>query len=133
MMLDNKIEVHFFLSRNWSNVYIVTFWNVIIFNVGSFNLSLENMLRCTFATFRLEIPWFGLNSMVTGIAMSLLMITATNDSWIFLRLCRCWCPHFQRFSPLAFHFYWNLLFFELVVILLHSLYHCWWLLCLGKW
>ena len=54
---------------------MVSFWEVMIFSVGSLIFIAENMLRCASATLTLKLPLCGLILSVTGVVMRLLMMT----------------------------------------------------------
>lgn len=66
------------------NVFIVIFWEVMIFNVRSFNFIAENMFRWAWAIFKFEKPWLCMISIVTWIMMRLLILTAVNANYNFI-------------------------------------------------
>ena len=54
---------------NWSMMSMISFWNVINFNVGSINFIAEKIFLCAFSTFKFVLPLEGRSWRVTGVVI----------------------------------------------------------------
>lgn len=126
-MISKKVDVYLLPSSNWINVYIVTFWDVMIFNVRSFFFNAKNIFRCPLAIFKSELPWFSLNSMVTWVVIFLLNITVVNTSWIVFWFVVLLSSSFSGIFAIRISFFSD---FTSSLLLLFRLY--WWWIYLYK-
>ena len=62
-----------------------SFFNIIILIVGSLIFISKKILRCSNATMTLDLPLFDLKLNLTGVVMSVLMITGAVTTLIVLR------------------------------------------------
>ena len=64
---------------------IVSFWKEINFNVGLINFIVEKIFICTLNIFRCVIPLEGCSSIVTGVVLRMLIMTAA----VFISIILC--------------------------------------------